>query len=214
MFALTGFACEDKVGYKIYQNTLEVPITFCSLSNGKRLNSIQHRNEEKNEKKNNNMKIKRMKKKMFACKVNLWSKRLKKKKRYISDNDNFGMLDDEMTMMIMQWKSGNEISNSDSEQQHQMHKYIRQRSNRTIFSSCEKEINVDLPKLYVRIRENVRSQHIKSVYAKSSSKIYYLCKKDKISLSNPSTQSSPLLIHFLLVRVRFFIFYFSLFFHF
>lgn len=32
------------------------------------------------------------KEKFCACKVNLWSKRLKKKKRYISDNDNFGML--------------------------------------------------------------------------------------------------------------------------
>lgn len=30
-------------------------------------------------------------------------------------------------------------------------------------------------------------------------KMYYLCKKDKISLSNPSTQSSPSLIHFFVV---------------
>lgn len=98
---------------------------------------------------------------MFACKVNLWSKRLKKKKRYISDSDNFGMLDDEMTMtmMIMQWKSGNEISNSNSNSE-----CTSTLSNEvTGRYSCKKEINVDLPKLYVRIRESVRSQHIKSV---------------------------------------------------
>lgn len=44
--------------------------------------------------------------------------------------------DDDMTMMIMQWKSGNEISKSTSKSK--MYKYIKQRGNRTTYSTQKK----------------------------------------------------------------------------
>lgn len=103
------------------------------------------------------MKIKGMKKKNFVHVKSIYGAKDLKRRSVLSATMIISVCwDDDMTMMIMQWKSGNEISKSTSKSK--MYKYIKQRGNRTTYSThTKKEINVDLPKLYVRIRKNVRS---------------------------------------------------------